>query len=126
VKCLNETCTNCILSGNVKNCKFSSSLEVCTRCKTLDLDKEPCISAKCIHVSSDQAPSQRKAHIELDQVAVNDIKDPSYRLYGFGLLHFCKNCISSLRLYRLTDRHDTFFVALLSSVWASDTTEAKK
>lgn len=52
-----EACTNCILSGNAKNCKFSSSMEVCTRCKTLDFEKEPCISAKCIHVSSDQAAS---------------------------------------------------------------------
>ena len=60
------------------------------------------------------------------QVGSNDIKDPSYRLYGFGLLHFCKNCISSLRYYRLTDMHDTFFVALLSSVWASNTSEARK
>ena len=57
-----EACTNCILSGNAKNCKFSSLMEVCTRRKTLDLEREPCISAKCIHVSSDQAPSQRKVH----------------------------------------------------------------
>lgn len=28
--------------------------------------------------------------------------------------------------YRLTDMHDTFFVALLSFVWASNTTEARK
>ena len=34
--------------------------------------------------------------------------------------------ISSLRHYRLTDMHDTFFVALLSSVWASNTSEARK
>lgn len=34
-----EACTNCILSGNAKNCKFSSSMEVCTRCKTLDWKK---------------------------------------------------------------------------------------
>ena len=121
-----EACTNCILSGNAKNCKFSSLMEVCTRCKTLALEREPCISAKCIHVSSDQAPSQRKAHIELNQVASNDIKDPSYRLYGFGLLHFWKKCTSSLRHYRLTDIHDKFIVALLSSVWASNTTEERK
>ena len=125
LKCVGA-CTNCVLSGNAKNCKFSSLMEVCTRCKTVDLEREPCISAKCIHVSSDQAPSQRKAHIELNQVGSNDIKDTSYRLYGFGLLHFCKNCISSLRHYRLTDMHDTFFVALLSSVRASHTTEARK
>ena len=79
-----------------------------------------------MHVSSDQAPSQHKAHIQLNQVGSNDIKDPSYRLYGFGLLHFCKNCISSLHHCRLTDMHDTFFVALLSSIWASNTSEARK
>ena len=79
-----------------KNCKFSSLMEVCSRCETLSLKEEPCISAKCMHMSSDQAPSQRKAHIQLNQVGSNDIKDPNYRLYGFGLLHFCKNCISSL------------------------------
>lgn len=124
-ECL-QACSNCLLSNNAKHCEYPSLKEVCTRCKTLDLETSPCISAHCIHVSSDQAPSQRKAHIELNKVSPNDLNDPNYRFYGFGLLHFCKNCISALRHYRLTDMSGTFFVGLLSAVWASSTNEARE
>lgn len=124
-ECL-EACSNCLLADNAKNCNYLSLNEVCTRCKTLNLERHPCISARCIHVSSDQAPSQRKAHIDLNSTASKDLNSPDYRFYGFGLLHFCKNCVSSLRHYRLTDMSGTFFVGLLSSVWASNTSEAKK
>ena len=125
LECL-EACSNCLLAGNAKNCRYPSLKDVCTRCERLDLESHSCISARCIHVSSDQAPSQRKAHIELNSVASNDVNRPNYRFYGFGLLHFCKNCISSLRHYRLTNMSGTFFVGLLSSVWASSTSEAKE
>ena len=121
-----EACNNCILSGNVKNCSFSSLTEICTRCQAPELETKPRVSARCIHVSSDQTLSQRKAYAEFNQVAPNDIKHPCYRLYGFGRLHFCKNFISSLRHYRLSGMSYTFFVALLSSIWASNITEAKK
>ena len=59
-----KACTNCILAGNAKNCKFSSLMEVCSRCETLSLEEELCIQfgAECMHISSDQAPSQCKAH----------------------------------------------------------------
>lgn len=124
-ECL-EACTNCLLAENAKNCKYPSLHEVCTRCAGLDLESQPCVSARCIHVSSDQATAQRKAHIELNSIASNDLNYPDYRFYGFGLLHFCKNCISSLRHYRLTDMSGTFFVGLLSSVWASSTSEAQE
>ena len=80
----------------------------------------------CIHISSDQAPSLRRAHIELNKQGTTDFDDAGYRFYGFGLLHFCKNCISSLRHYRLTDMSETFYVGLLSAIWASNTSEAKK
>ncbi|CAB4039901.1 Hypothetical predicted protein [Paramuricea clavata] len=115
LKCI-EASSNFLLSGNGKNCKFASLGEVCNRCKTLDVEKEPCMSAKCIHVSSDQASSQRRAHMNLNEKSLSDMNNPDYRSYGFGLLHFCKNCISSLRHYRLTDMSGTFFVAQLSSV----------
>mgnify|MGYP002804213403 CR=1 FL=1 len=77
-------------------------------------------------VSSDQAPSQRKAHIELNKNVTRNLNDPSYIQYGFGLLHFAKNCISSLRHYRLTDMSGTFYIGLLTVVWASNTIEAAK
>ena len=125
LECL-EACSNCLLTCNAKNCRYPSLKDVCTRCERLDLKSQPCISARCIHVSSDQAPSQRKAHIDLNSVASKDVNRPNYRFYGFGLLHFCKNYISSLRHYRLTDMSGTFFVGLLSSVWASSTSEAQK
>ena len=80
----------------------------------------------CIHISSDQAPPQCRAHIELNKQGTTDFGDAGYRFYGFGLLHFCKNCISSLRHYRLTDMSETFDVGLLSAIWASNTSEAKK
>ena len=56
--------TSCILAGNAKNCKFSSLMEVCSRCETLSLEEELCIQfgAECMHISSYQAPSQCKAH----------------------------------------------------------------
>ena len=101
--------------------QYPSLKEVCTRCKTLDLEANPYISAHCVHVSSDQAPSQCKAHIELNNVSPNDLNDPNYRFYDF-----CRNCISALRHYRLTDMSGTFFEGLLSAVWASSTNEARK
>ena len=55
-----EVCSNCLPSNNAKNFKFLSLKDVCSRCATLNLEKEPCISVRCIHVSSDQATSQRK------------------------------------------------------------------
>ena len=117
-----NACSNCITEGEAKNCSYVSMQEPCNKCKITNAKE--CVSAMCIHVSSDQATSQRKAHIELNKVAANDFNNPSYKFYGFGLLHFCKNCISSLRHYRLTDMSETFYVGLLSAVWASNTTEA--
>ena len=67
-----------------------------------------------------------QTHTELNNAATCDINSPNYRFYGFGLLHFCKNCVSLLRHYRLTDMSGSFFVAQLSSVWASNTSEAEK
>ena len=55
-----------------------------------------------------------------------DLKNPSYVQYGSGLLHFAKNCISSLRHYRLTDMSDTFYIGLMTAVWASSTNDAAK
>ena len=81
---------------------------------------------QCIHVSSDQATSQQKAHVKLNNAAPQVMNNPNYRFYGLGLLHFCKNCISSLRHYRLTNMSSSFFVAQLTSVWASNTQMAKK
>ena len=78
-----EACSNCLLSDNAKNCKFTSLTSVCDRCKTLDVEKNPCISARCIHVSSDQAPAQRKAHMELNNSASPDLNNQEYRSYGF-------------------------------------------
>ena len=78
-------------------------------------DEFPCVSAKIFHVSSDQAPSQFKAHIELNKNVPRNLNDPSYIQYGLGLLHFAKNCISSLRHYRLTDMSGTFYIGLLTA-----------
>ena len=121
-----EASSNCLLSGNTKDCTFASLKDACDRCKTLDVGKDPRIGARCIHVSSDQAPSQRKVHMDLNSRASKNINDQSYRYYGFRLLHFSKNCVSSLRHYRLTNMSGTFFVAQLTSVWASSTVEATK
>ena len=121
-----EICSNCLLSNNAKNCKFLSLKDFCSRCATLNLKNEPCISVRCIHVSSDQATSQRKAHVKLNNAAPQDMNNPNYRFYGLGLLHFCKNCISSLQHYRLTNMSCSFFVAQVTSVWASNTQMAKK
>ncbi|XP_031554525.1 uncharacterized protein LOC116291494 [Actinia tenebrosa] len=122
-----SSCSNCILTGNADTCTYNSLKEPCTRCKTTtgNTDNEPCcVSALCIHVSSDQASAQRKAHMEMNETAERDMNSPNYRHFGFGLLHFCENCISSLRHYRLTDMSETFYVGLLSSVWASNTSES--
>ena len=54
-----------------------------------------------------------------------DLNESSYTQFGFGLLHFAKNCISSLRHCRLTDMSGTFYVGLLTAVWASNADEAK-
>lgn len=108
-------------------CKFSSIDSPCERCIEQNCTVEsPCISAKIIHISSDQAPSQCKAHLELNKDVPRDLRDPSYVQYGFGLLHFAKNCISSLRHYRLTDMSGTFYVGLMTAVWASNSNEAVK
>ena len=123
LSCVNA-CTNCILKGEAKNCSYLSTKEPCTQCKNTDAVQ--CVSAMCIHVSSDQAPSQRRAHSELNKEGTTDFGDEGYRFYGLGHLHFCKNCISSLRHYRLTDMSETFYVGLLSAIWVSNTSEGKK
>ena len=65
-----------------------SFVEVCTRCEGLDIKSQPCISAKCIHVSSDQAPSQRKAHIKLNSVASNDVNSAKLPILWIWTLAF--------------------------------------
>lgn len=62
----------------------------------------------------------------LNKAVPRNLKDPAYIQYGFGLLHFAKNCISSLRHYRLTDMSETFYIGLMTAVWASNTNEAAK
>ena len=124
LQCL-QSCTNCILSDNATTCTFSSLDKPCERCDQKKCTNEsPCVSAKILHISSDQAPSQRKAHMELNKDAPRDLLDPDYIQYGFGLLHFAKNCISSLRHYRLTDMSGTFYIGLMTAVWASNSNEA--
>ena len=127
LQCL-QSCTNCILSNNAGTCKFTSLDKPCERCdqQKCTTNGSPCVSAKILHISSDQAPSQRKAHMELNEGVPRDILDPGYIQYGFGLLHFAKNCISSLRHYRLTNMSGTFYIGLMTAVWASNTTEASK
>ena len=95
-----EACGNCILSNNAKNCTFNSLKGPCETCTNFSSEESPCVSAKIIHVSSDQAAAQRRAHAELSAKATQDLNDSSYKHYAFGLLHFAKNCIS-LRHYRL-------------------------
>lgn len=40
-----EVCSNCLVSGNAKDCKFPSLHEACTRCARLELKDAPCVSA---------------------------------------------------------------------------------
>ena len=121
-----EACTNCIISNKTSTCIFDSLKEPCRRCgEHENLQESPCVSAKIIHVSSDQTPSQRKAHSEMNANSSQYLNESSYTQFGFGLLHFEKNCISSLRHYRLTDMSGTFYVGLLTAVWASNADEAK-
>ena len=96
---------DCVKDGEHKNCYFTSLTDPCSRCKTLQQMGQNicCTSFKIIHVSSDQASAQRKAHIELNEVSIKDIRDSNNVQYGFGMLHFCKNAISAVRNYRLTD-----------------------
>lgn len=123
-----QSCTNCILSNNATDCTFTSLDKPCDRCiqNKCILNESPCVSAKILHVSSDQAPAQRKAHMELNKDVPRNLKDPLYIQHGFGLMHFAKNCISSLRHYRLTDMSGAFYVGLMTAVWASNTDEAAK
>ncbi|CAB4007206.1 Hypothetical predicted protein [Paramuricea clavata] len=123
-----EVCQQCIKESRHGDCTFTSYKEACNRCKTLQthgLDVK-CTSFKVIHVSSDQASVQRKAHSELSQVSAKAIDDVDYIQYGFGMLHFCKNAISSARNYRLTNMSDTFTVSMLTAIWASKSEESKK
>lgn len=59
-------------------------------------------------------------------MSIKDIRDSNYVQYGFGMLHFCKNAISAVRNYRLTDMADTFSVSMLTSLWASNSEESKR
>ena len=67
-----EARSNCLLAENAKNLRFLSLHEICTRCQMLDLDNQPCISAQCIHVSSDQT------HIDLNGIASGDVNNEHY------------------------------------------------
>ncbi len=110
-----EICLNCILSNIPSQCKCNGLTEPCANCK---LDNIFCTCLKVVHVSnsSDQASAQRKAHEELNLASPKDIHNPEYIQFGFGLLHFCKNCISSARNYRLTDMSGTFCITLLTAI----------
>ena len=123
-----EVCLNCIKENKQAECSFTTLQEPCDQCKVLqDCGQDLCCTSfKVIHVSSDQAPSQRKAHSELNKLSPKDLDDTDYIQYGFGLLHFCKNCLSSVRNYRLTDMSDAFCVAMLTAIWASKSEESKK
>lgn len=59
-------------------------------------------------------------------MSIKDIRDSNYVQYGFGMLHFCKNAISAVRNYRLTDMADTFSVSMLTSLRASNSEESKR
>lgn len=82
-------CVDCVKDGEHKNCHFTSLTDPCTRCKTLQQMGQNicCTSFKIIHVSSDQLSAQRKAHVELNEVSIKDIRDSNYVQYGFGMLH---------------------------------------
>ncbi len=94
-----EACTNCIISNKASTCIFDSLKEPCERCEHENLQESPCVSAKVIHVSSDQAPSQHKAHSEMNANFSQDLNESSYTQFGFGLLRFAKKlCIISTPL----------------------------
>ena len=62
-------------------CIFDLKLkDACNRCKDLQNGGQRvcCISLKIIHVSSDQAAAQRKAHSELNGESSNDISNTGY------------------------------------------------
>ncbi len=69
--------------------------------------------------------AQRKAHSELNQLSTKAIDDIHYVQYGFGMVHFCKNAISSARNFRLMDMSDTFTVSMLTAIWTSKSEESK-
>lgn len=123
-----EVCQQCIKEHRQVECTFTTFKEACNRCKTLQSHGQDvkCTSFKVLHVSSDQASAQRKAHSELNQVTPKAIDDVGYVQYGFGMLHFCKNAISSARNYRLTDMSDTFTISMLTAIWASTSEESAK
>lgn len=109
-----EVCQQCIKERRHTECTFTTFKGACNRCKHLQIHGQDvtCTSLKVIDVSSDQASAQRRAHSELNQVTSKAIDDVGYVQYGFGMLHFCKNVISSARNYRLTDMSDTFTVSI--------------
>jgi hypothetical protein len=123
-----EVCSNCIQHSKQTECTFKTLKGPCDQCKVLqDCGQEICCTSfKVVHVSSDQAPSQRKAHEELNKVSSKDINEVDYIQYGFGLLHFCKNCLSSARNYRLTNMSETFSVVMLTAIWVSKSEESNK
>ena len=70
-----EVFLNCIQEKKAGTCSFNSLKEPCTICRILQQSGSHvcCTSVKCLHISSDQAPSQRKAHVELNAVTSKDI-----------------------------------------------------
>ena len=123
-----QVCAPCIKENRHLDCAFSTFKDACNRCKDLQKggQKVCCTSLKIIHVSSDQAAAQRKAHSELNSESSNDISNAGYVRYGFGMLHFCKNVISSARNYRLTDMSSSFTISMLTAIWASKSEESRR
>lgn len=85
-----EACGNCILSNNAKNCTFNSLKGPCETCTNFSSEESPCVSAKIIHVSSDQAAAQRRAHAELSAKATQDLNDSSYKTLCIWIASLCK------------------------------------
>ena len=110
-----QICHECILNKH-SDCRYASQHAACERCQARSVT---CIRLCVAHCYADMQASQRVAHELMQSQAPDELHDPKYRRYGFGILHMCKALVGYARNYRITDGIDIFCINMLVALWLS-------
>ena len=108
-------CLCCLLDGLHCSLVDEKDEEVCTNCLGQNVK---CISTRIIFVFSDMDPSQRVAHIDLNDDAPL-LPSITVTFYGFSGLHLGKAFVAYFRNWYLTDGYHMFCLSMLCAVLTS-------
>ena len=113
-------CYECIIQDRVCSLEQDNNVMACTSCR---YDGITCVSILVVYTFSGMAPSQRVAHIDLNNDNIQYTQEGQGQLlskYGFSFLHICKAFVSYMRNWWLTDNTGVCNIALLCSLLTSN------